>query len=366
MDQPDRQDQDALRFNWELLATRLPKIPPQARLTREVPEDFCVEEEPAYPPSGSGEHVMVRVQKRGLSTLEVTRRLAAQLGANPRDVGFAGRKDVHAVATQWFSVPRRRNTPRLEPGPLGPGITVLEATLHKNKLQLGHLRGNRFVITLRSPVPGALETLQARLPQVARGVPNYFGPQRFGVGGVNAAEGLRVLQGQRRGGDPRGLQLLVSAVQSAVFNRVADARLRKDPDVMPWPGDILVKVPSGAPFWCEDPNVDGRRVADGSVAVTGPLPGSRGRTPKGDVLALEERVAREVLGDRGVLARGPRAPVGDRRAILVWPRQPTVEVCPQGLKVGLSLPPGCFATAVLREWAGISEEGSGPAEEATG
>jgi tRNA pseudouridine13 synthase len=346
---------NALRFNWESLTTRLPVVPPQAQLLRQEVTDFCVVEEPAYPPSGSGEHVMVKVEKRGISTLEMVRRMAARFNVDSREMGFAGRKDVHAVATQFITMPRRKA--RVEVGPVEQGITVLDATLHKNKLQLGHLRGNRFEITLRNPVATALETLKARLPQVALGVPNYFGPQRFGAGGNNVEDGVRVLTGQRRGGDPRGLQLLVSAVQSHVFNHVLDARLKQDRDLLPLEGDILVKVPSGAPFWCDSPETDAQRVMDGSVVVTGPLPGSRMRQPKGVPLTWESRILGSVLPDPTVLTQGRRPPQGDRRPLLIRPRDLSVTPVPAGVMVTLSLPPGSFATSVLREWAGILTDG---------
>ncbi|MBI5498384.1 MAG: tRNA pseudouridine(13) synthase TruD [Deltaproteobacteria bacterium] len=340
-----------------MLQPRLPPVPPQARLTREQPADFRVEEIPAYPASGSGDHVMVTVEKTGLSTLEVARRLAQHLGVDGREVGFAGRKDVHAVAVQRFTVPRRKHV-RLQPGPLSAGITILEVALHKNKLQLGHLHGNRFDILLRVPVVGALERLRERAPQVTRGVVNYFGPQRFGVDGNNVEDGIRVLTGARRGGDPRGLQLLVSAVQSHVFNLVADFRVRRDPDVLPVTGDILVKVPSGAPFHCDAPETDAARVMEGAVAVTGPLPGSRMRLPRDVPLTWESRILADVLPDPTVLTAGRRAPLGDRRAILVRPQGIQVDAVPEGIRVRLSLPPGSFATSVLREWAGILEDGA--------
>ncbi|MEW5849211.1 MAG: tRNA pseudouridine(13) synthase TruD [Myxococcota bacterium] len=351
-----RNSSDGLVFSWGALATRLPAVSAQGVLARKEPGDFRVTEEPAYPPSGSGDHVMVQVEKTAISTLEVARRLANAVGARPNDVGFAGRKDVHAVAVQWFTVPRTKT--RL-PDEVGPGIRVLRTSLHKNKLQLGHLRGNTFEILLRDPASGALETLRSRLSDVAAGVPNYFGPQRFGVGGNNALDGVRVLTGERRSKDFRGAQLLVSALQSHIFNLVASERVRYDRDVLPWEGDILVKVPSGAPFWCDAPEVDAPRVQRGEVAVTGPLPGARMRRPRGKALTLESRILEEVLQPPTLLTEGKRAPVGDRRTILVRPRDLAVEAVENGIRVKMSLAPGSFATSVLREWAGILKDGQG-------
>jgi tRNA pseudouridine13 synthase len=339
-------------FRWDALGTRLPPVGAQAVLSGQQLTDFRVEEIAAYAPSGSGEHVMVWVEKAGVSTMEVARRLASAVGCPEREVGFAGRKDVHATVMQWFTVPRRKA--RLEEGPLCPGVTIRRLALHKNKLQLGHLHGNRFLIVLRAPVDGALDTLRVRQSEVARGVPNYFGPQRFGVGGRNAVDGLRVLSGNQRGGNRRGLQLLTSAVQSHIFNAVASRRLAEDRDVRPLLGDLLVKVPTGAPFWCDEPEHDAERVHRGEVAVTGPMPGARMRSPKGHALTVESRILGEVLPDPRLLTEGPRAPFGDRRPILVRPTELRVEPADHGVTVGMCLPAGSFATAVLREWAGIT------------
>jgi tRNA pseudouridine13 synthase len=347
---------ERLTFSWHTLASILPPLPPQATLARLEPADFQVEEEPAYLPSGSGDHVMAQVEKTGLSTLEVAKRLAQAVGAHPRDVGFAGRKDVHAVAVQWFTVPRR--TRRL-PDTLGPGLRILRTALHHNKLKLGHLKSNRFKLLLRAPGPGALAAMRARTLAVAAGVPNYFGPQRFGMHGDNAVDGARILAGVRRGGDPRQSQLLVSALQGFLFNTVASARVVHDPRVMPVEGDLLCKLSAGALFWCDCPSTDGPRVASGELAVTGPLPGSRMRRPRGTALTWESRILEDVALGPTWFTKGPRAPVGDRRTILVRPRDLAVEETPAGLHVSMTLPPGSFATAVLREWAGITKDGEG-------
>ncbi|WP_157463536.1 tRNA pseudouridine(13) synthase TruD, partial [Deinococcus pimensis] len=142
-----------LTFSWADLAP-LTDSPGTGGTLRATPEDFVVDEVPAYPLSGEGEHLFVRVEKRGHTTAHVVRELARQLGFDERKVGVAGLKDRHAVTTQWLSLP-----PRAE-GRLGEfeleGVRVLDVTRHGNKLGMGHLRGNRFRVRVRG-APGAAE-----------------------------------------------------------------------------------------------------------------------------------------------------------------------------------------------------------------
>lgn len=345
--------EDRLTFRWSGLPVRLPPVAAQAVLTRETPQDFEVEEIPAYLPAGQGEHLYVRVEKTGISTQEVARRLAAAGGVDAREVGFAGRKDVHAVARQTFSLPKKGWA--AAQADHGPQFRVLEATPHKNKLQLGHLRGNTFGILLRRPVEGALDVLQARMAGVAGGLPNYFGPQRFGVDGRNAVQGWGLLTGRTRARDGRTAGLLVSAAQSHVFNHLLAARLRDDARLHPMMGDLLCKLANGAVFGCTDPVADAPRVDALEVAVTGPLPGSRMRAPSDAALTWESQVMADVFPEPTCFAKGRNAPVGDRRALTVLPTGLGVAVETDGLRVRFGLPSGCFATAILREWCGILE-----------
>src|SRR5262249_43071472 len=145
---------------------------------------FRVDEIPAYAASGSGEHLYVRVQKRELTTPELVRRLARAAGVDARDVGYAGLKDKHAVTSQWLSFPAQAAPP--EGWELPPGVELLEVSRHGNKLRTGHLAGNRFSIALVGGGAGAAERARAIADALlARGLPNYFGAQRFGRGGAN-------------------------------------------------------------------------------------------------------------------------------------------------------------------------------------
>ena len=202
------------------------------------PETFVVEEIPAYLPAGEGEHAYLWIEKQNLTTLEAVNRLARVLGVDARDVGYAGMKDRRATTRQWLSVlgvdTERAQAVAVE------GMRVLAASRHKNKLRVGHLHGNRFEVVLGDLRAGEAETLEARLRELAeRGVPNRFGRQRFGVAGDNLAHGLAVLRGERREPDARRRKLLLSAVQSAVFNRVLEVRAAEGGLLLVRDGDIL-------------------------------------------------------------------------------------------------------------------------------
>ncbi|MFO0511454.1 MAG: tRNA pseudouridine(13) synthase TruD, partial [Gammaproteobacteria bacterium] len=179
--------------DWRALALDPPRAygPPlgTARL-RTVPEDFQVEERLGFEPSGAGDHVLVRVRKRGANTAWVARALARIAGVRPHDVGYAGLKDRHAVTTQWFSLPARRQGPAALAEARGEGWEVLEAHAHRRKLPRGALAGNDFRIVLRG-FDGDREALERRVEKLRQhGVPNYCGPQRGGRALANLA-GLR-------------------------------------------------------------------------------------------------------------------------------------------------------------------------------
>ena len=211
---------------------------------KDTPQDFVVEELPAYAPSGEGTHVYVRFTKTDWTTLDAVRLIARALGCEPREAGFAGMKDKRAVATQTLSL----QTPRgVDPRDLASraasatldGIVVHEATPHGHKMKPGHLAGNRFTIAVRDVPRDRLADVAAAMDRVsAEGVPNAFGAQRFGKQGDNAQRALAWLRGEERGPrDPRVQRLLWSALQSAVFNAVLDTRIAEGTFAVPLEGD---------------------------------------------------------------------------------------------------------------------------------
>jgi len=188
---------------------------------RATPEDFQVEELMAIERAGHGEHLWVKVRKRGHNTEQVARQLARAAGVAPRQVGYAGMKDRRAVAVQWFSL----HLPgRADPGWSGlpAGIEVVDATRHTRKLQRGALRGNRFGIVLRE-CRGDEAALRRRCDEIAReGVPNYFGEQRFGRDGQNVARARALFAGTRREPETANATGLISGRTSAA-SRASDS-----------------------------------------------------------------------------------------------------------------------------------------------
>lgn len=155
-------------------------------------EDFIVEEIPLYPANGKGTHTYFVIEKRGLTTLAAIRQIARSLGRNPRDIGYAGLKDAHGITQQRLSL-EHVDPAVIESLELGR-IRVLSVTRHGNKIKLGHLTGNRFTIKVRDTVESPLGPAEPIMDVLlSRGVPNYFGPQRFGARGDNALIGRAVL-----------------------------------------------------------------------------------------------------------------------------------------------------------------------------
>ncbi|MEJ7735382.1 MAG: tRNA pseudouridine(13) synthase TruD, partial [Polyangiaceae bacterium] len=268
---------------------------------RSEPADFVVVELPAYAPSGRGEHLYVTFRKTGRTTPDAVRDIARALDLDARSAGWAGMKDRHAVTTQTvsFLLPLGRD-PAEALGLSLPGIEILEATRHDNRLKPGHLEGNRFQIRLRGLEAGAAEAVRARLEGLARtGVPNAFGPQRFGRDGDNPARALDWLAGRAPGPrDKNARRLLMSALQSWMFNRVVEARVADGTWATVLEGDVAKKHDSGGLFTVSAADLDDAvaRATAGALSATGPMFGVKMRWPEGAPLALEERVLEQALG----------------------------------------------------------------------
>ncbi|MGN6113634.1 MAG: tRNA pseudouridine(13) synthase TruD [Luteimonas sp.] len=218
---------------------------------RVAPEDFRVDEIDGFEAEGSGEHLLLTVEKRGMNTAFAAKLIAQWAGIDEAGIGYAGLKDRHALTTQRFSVhlPRRiaPDTAALE---AHEGLRVLGATWHSRKLPRGALAGNRFALRLRGAA-GARDAVDARLQAIAaRGVPNYFGEQRFGRDGDNVGNALAMFAGRRVARAQR--THLLSAARSQLFNRVLAARV----EAGSWDAALEGEV------W----------MLDGSRSVFGPLP----------------------------------------------------------------------------------------------
>jgi len=332
-------------------------LPGIGGVLRTQPEDFVVDEVPAYPTSGAGEHVFVRIQKRGLTTPDAVTRLARALGVSGRDIGVAGMKDRHAVTTQWLSLPPPVD-PERAAAYADDELRVLEAHRHGHKLRTGHLRGNAFRLRVRGVAEdarGRADTILAALA-AAPGAPNWYGEQRFGRAGDNATVGRALVSGATplaRGPAGKHQRLMISALQSELFNTWLLQRVAAGAYRTALAGDVLHKRGGGL-FDCTAPDVDGPRVAAGEVAPTGPMYGHHMRQPAAGTAAaaIEDAVLAEAgltLADFarvGSLAEGTRRdaaiPLADVSTAAVADDPTAVEVC-------FTLPAGAYATVVMRE-----------------
>ncbi|HWE04986.1 MAG TPA: tRNA pseudouridine(13) synthase TruD [Tepidisphaeraceae bacterium] len=360
-------------------------------LTREFPgiggsikqrhDDFFVQEIPLYEPSGEGEHVFCEIQKTGLSTFDAIDRIAAALDISTRDIGYAGLKDARAISRQILSIwgTTEDAVMKLQI----PGIAVQWAIRHMNKLRLGHLSGNRFAIKIRDVNPTDVIKVKAVVTEIERrGMPNYFGEQRFGHRGNNDKLGAAVVRGDARqllglllgtplpdvddrktqhareafdrGDLPQAMRLYprwhgmerrilarliktkkpsaaaravehklcrlwVSALQSRMFNEVVAKRIEALNRVMA--GDLAWKHDSGAVFEIQAPEAEQPRCEAFEISPSGPLLGYRMSLPSGEPLAIEQACfAASGLTPADFRRAGDLKVKGARRPLRVQPK----------------------------------------------
>lgn len=325
------------------------------------PEDFEVEELPAYAPCGHGEFLYLWVEKRAMGAEYFTRQVARRLDIPPAEVGTAGLKDRHAVTRQMVSVPAAAE-PRLAQLD-GDGIRVLSVSRHTNKLKPGHLHGNRFTILIRDISPGAEAHLPALVERLrTAGLPNFYGPQRFGRGGETLRTGLELLAGQGGRVSPFLRRLALSAAQSALFNRVVAARLADGLLRRVIAGDVLAKWPYGGMFIADDAAREQTRLEAREVVPTGPMFGRKMYpAPAGEAQAREEAALAEAGLARGAFAGFGKLLAGARRLAVVYVDDLSAAVEAEGVRLRVSLPAGSYATVLVRELThgdeGAGEEG---------
>ncbi len=325
---------------------------------RTVPEDFEVEERLLYTLDGAGPHVYLQIEKRLCTTDEVARSLARAVGVPRRDVGYAGRKDRLAVTRQWFSVPRlaAAGIEAWRHGDADRGARIVARDAHGEKLRVGQLAGNRFRLVVREVETGLGRRAQQRLAElVERGMPNRFGRQRFGRDGRNVERGARILRSNRLRGNRQTAWLMVSALQSAVFNRALE--LRSAPLDALEEGDVALVHATGEVFLVAEPP-DPARLERFELSPTGPMFGTKMLWPRGETAEVERRAMADFgLGDprRLALPRGLKL-FGDRRPLRVQPRSAEAGwragSPPDGpgiLELSFELPAGSYATVLLEE-----------------
>lgn len=322
---------------------------------RTLPEDFIVDEIDGFEASGTGEHLLLTVRKRGMNTAFAARRIAEWAGVDVRAVGYAGLKDRHAVTRQRFSVHL--------PGRAAPDIAALQSeelqvlgqTRHARKLPRGALAGNRFELVLRD-VQGECAAIEARLQAIAaRGVPNYFGGQRFGRDGGNVANALAMFGGRRVRREQRAH--LLSAARSELFNRVLAARVEDGSWDRGLEGEVWMLDGSRSVFGPEPWNEAlAERLARFDIHPSAPLWGLGELRSGAAARQLEEQALADATSlalRRGLESAGLRQ---ERRATrlrpraLAWAWRRADALC-----LEFALPPGAYATTVLAALGSIHD-----------
>ncbi|HEY7774261.1 MAG TPA: tRNA pseudouridine(13) synthase TruD [Marinagarivorans sp.] len=302
-------------------------------------QHFFVDEQLGFSPEAVGEHLLLHVESNGENTQWFADQLAQALGVSKTDVGFCGLKDRNAITRQWFSVydPKRTATEKVDAAFASLSASrLLEATRGKSKLRRGDHAGNAFVITLvldDGTEAAALADLEQRLAQVAQqGVPNYFGLQRFGRKGNNlVAFEQWLVQSQaraataKRGRGPRKPKgIILSSARSFLFNAVLSQRVLSGSWATLIDGDVSLDGLPSAPLW------------------------GRGRSAtQGEALALERAALMPFCRWSNALEHlGLQQ---ERRALVCRPRNLRWKRTELVLTLTFDLPPGQYATGVLRE-----------------
>ena len=333
---------------------------------RSRPEHFFVEEILGFAPEGEGEHAWLWLEKRSTNTEWLARQLARLAGVRAVDVGYAGLKDRHAVTRQWFSI--RTPGSAAEWAALPEGVELMAATRGRRKLRRGAHSGNRFRIVLDGiDTEPSMSAVVARLDRIrAAGVPNYFGPQRFGRDGGNLTLAERLFAGERLRRHERGLAL--SAARAQLFNAVLAARVAAGSWDRILAGDVAGLAGSNSVFAVADLTAElERRAAALDVHPTGPLWGSKTKLMRSKAAAEIERTATTKpvsSGSAAGIERTATAPftelkVGLENAGLEHGFRPLrvsasrlmLTRRPGRMTLGFELPRGAYATAVIGELA---------------
>ena len=336
---------------------------------KQSPRDFVVEEIPLYEFSGEGEHLILQVRKKNLSTNEMVGQIARYLGIKNREIGYAGLKDKHAMTLQYISI-HKKYEEALENFNFD-GIKIVSKTYHNNKIRIGHLKGNRFYIKIKKVNPTSAAKIDEALKNIDKfGIPNFFGYQRFGNDGDNHILGEKLAKGEARERNPRVKKLLINAYQSHLFNLwlsrrleinslVSSFKVQEIESLLNMPndevqkmkvqkhpfklitGDIMEHYPYGKLFDFLGEEEDLKRFDERNISVTGLLCGKKVRVSSLNAGVIEKEYDDEINAD------------GARRYAWIYPtdiegRFNKVEA---QYEMNFTLPKGSYATVLLEEIA---------------
>jgi tRNA pseudouridine13 synthase len=328
--------------------------------------DFMVEEIPLYNFSGSGEHLILKVRKREITTWEMLKIVSVQIGVPKREIGYAGLKDKHGLTIQYISIPKEyesslKNFNHQE-------IKILDLTYHSNRLRVGHLKGNIFKVRLKKVLNLHRNIVESVLDWIDNnGMPNYFGKQRFGRDGNNYIEGKRIVDGELRVRDRRVREFLISSYQSHLFNLWLSRRVElsllleefREDEVETilgfaggtlkglktqknffklLKGDIMMHYPYGKIFFLDELVRESERFYLKNIAPTGLLSGRKVKLSEKTSFDIEKEFM-----DSGVYEKG------SRRYAWIFPRNIKRDYIPQKahLEIEFFLPKGAYATVLI-------------------
>jgi tRNA pseudouridine13 synthase len=332
---------------------------------KQSPADFVVTEIPLYDFAGEGEHLILKVRKKALTTWKMLEIFSNRLGIRVRDIGYAGLKDKDAMTIQYISVHRKHEEAIKSFS--HDQIKILEMTYHNNKLRIGHLKGNRFFVRLKKVNPTDAKKIDSLLKWIAEnGSPNYFGWQRFGREGDNYETAREIIEGKRKMRDRKKRDFLMSAYQSHLFNlwlskRIEISRLfeglkpKELKDLFVWndeiikqihktphffkllPGDVLQHYPHGKLFTVDDLHEEAGRFKNHDVSPTGLLSGQKAKQATGLAWEIEKEFVEEVPAQ------------GGRRYAWIWPEEIEGRYKKEEwhYELHFTLPRGSYATVVL-------------------
>jgi tRNA pseudouridine13 synthase len=332
--------------------------------------DFVVDEIPLYPFTGHGEHLILHVRKKNLATWDLLNLISKHLGIKSRDIGYAGLKDKNAMTKQYLSL-HKRYEKKMESFD-HPDVKILDTTYHKNKIHMGHLKGNRFFIRLKKVDPVSASKLDEALKQIKQfGMPNFFGYQRFGIDGDNYKKGEAILRRRLKERNVKLKKMYINAYQSHMFNlwlsrrleistmcnnfdvkelepllnmpseTIAKMKIQSHPFKL-IEGDVMMHYPHGRPFEYDGDIEELDRFADRDIVPTGLLIGKRTKRASGLARVIEKNFD-ETFGDID----------GLRRYAWIFPEEAEGEYKEQEAwyELHFSLPKGSYATVLIEELA---------------
>jgi tRNA pseudouridine13 synthase len=333
-------------------------LPGTGGVLKSEPAHFEVEEILPYAPCGEGEHVYVTARRSGWNTVDVAAALAKRFDLKPMQIGWGGRKDKHAVTTQTFSLtlPLGLDLVEIQAKLRGLPFEILGLSRHRNKIKTGHVAGNRFRILLCEVPPQAFSHAQdiCRV-LLERGIPNFYGEQRFGHRLGNIDDAAHLLGYDRPANDPANKRLrcrrstfIISALQSALFNFWLKSRINRGDALRIMTGDLVQKRDTGGLFHAQDVDEVQARFQKHDVVYTGPIFGYKMMTAKARAAEYENQVL-ETLGLAPQVFKSFRA-AGSRRPALIFLDDLRISRRENGLRFDFTLPSGAYATTVMREF----------------